>query len=285
MPWGRSSREWVLDMNRSLRHLRWDLTRFGFTPPKLLRRWSNKHKPKVLIVSVPKAGTHLLERALCLHPLLYRKLLPTVYPGTLSKWGGLEGLLATVTPGQVVASHVNFRPEYPDIVRAHDVHVAFQIRDPRDIAISHAHYASSTEKLWLYDLYRGYPDFRDRLKISIQGRPDWRLPSIGELLRDYAGWLEAAATVLRYESLVGPAGGGRQDEQLQSLRTLYGSLGLDADEHLVRSIGKKVFSPAVSTFRRGMIGQWREEFDDEISALFIESVGDELVRYGYKSTI
>ena len=40
----------------------WTLERFGFTPAKLARRAAPGKGPKVFCVSVPKAGTHLLER-------------------------------------------------------------------------------------------------------------------------------------------------------------------------------------------------------------------------------
>ena len=61
-PAGRLTRAW------------WDLQRFGLTPDKLPRRVHNPQAPPVFLISIPKSGTHLLERALCLHPLLYRRL-------------------------------------------------------------------------------------------------------------------------------------------------------------------------------------------------------------------
>jgi len=48
----------------------WTFRRFGLSPRKLVARIGNRTEPPILCVSLPKAGTHLLERALCLHPRL-----------------------------------------------------------------------------------------------------------------------------------------------------------------------------------------------------------------------
>jgi hypothetical protein len=113
----------------------WTLERFGLTPSKLSRRIADRGAPRVLCVSIPKAGTHLLERALCLHPRLYRKLLPTITNSSLRRWDGLDGLLAKVRPGEVIASHLRFDPAFPDVVDRRGVAVIFLVRDPRDLVI------------------------------------------------------------------------------------------------------------------------------------------------------
>src|SRR3982751_3014848 len=97
------------------RHL-WTLQRFGLSASKAPSRMRPAGAPRVLCVSIPKAGTHLLERALCLHPRLYRKVVPTVTDDKLRRYGGLDGLLARVKPGQVIVSHLRFQPGYPEII-------------------------------------------------------------------------------------------------------------------------------------------------------------------------
>ena len=41
----------------------WTAQRFGLTPRKLAGRAARAGVPRVLVVSLPKAGTHLVERA------------------------------------------------------------------------------------------------------------------------------------------------------------------------------------------------------------------------------
>ena len=63
-------------------------------PNKLYHRQFSKTKlPIIFSNSVPKAGTHLVERLLCLHPNYYRKILPTLNEQNLSKYGNFESIL------------------------------------------------------------------------------------------------------------------------------------------------------------------------------------------------
>ena len=96
--------------------------------------------PRALVVSLPKAGTHLVERAICLHPRLYRRFLPTLNPENVGE-EGLAGVVRAQRPGQVVVAHLPFDPAYPELLE--DVKTLFVIRDPRDMAVSLAHYIES----------------------------------------------------------------------------------------------------------------------------------------------
>lgn len=261
----------------------WTFERFGLSPAKIPYRLRNAGAPKVLCVSIPKAGTHLLERALCLHPRLYRKLLPTISEENVDRCGGLSGLLGRLRPGQVVASHLRFRPEYPDLIARAGVRPVFLIRDPRDIVVSQVHYVSKRTDHRLHTLFEGLPDLRARLRLSIAGDPEHGVVSIGDRLDYFAGWLDAAL-VVRFEDLVGPDGGGDQDRQVEVLRSLYGFLDVDLDERTLARILDRLFSPKSPTFRSGAIGGWRRSFDPEISALFDATVGERIRPYGYDLT-
>ncbi len=119
----------------------WTAQRFGLTPRKLAGRVARAGVlPRVLVVSLPKAGTHLVERAVCLHPRLYRRFLPTLNPENVGR-RGLAGVVRAQRPGQVVVAHLPFDPAYPALLA--DVKTLFVIRDPRDMAVSLAHYIES----------------------------------------------------------------------------------------------------------------------------------------------
>ena len=61
-----------------------------------------------------------------------------------------------------------------------------------------------------------------------------------------------------------------------------GYLGLEADDARVGATCRQLFSSDSPTFRKGAIGQWRDQFDDELEALFARSVGDRMQTYGYE---
>ena len=261
----------------------WTLERFGLSPAKLRYRAGDAGAPKVLCVSIPKAGTHLLERAICLHPRLYRKLLPNVSEENVDRWGGVTGLVAKVRPGQVVAGHLRFHAEYPEIIARGGIRPIFLIRDPRDIVVSQVHYVSRRTDHRLHALFDGLPDVKDRLRLAIAGDPEHDVVSIGDRLDYFAGWL-GAAFVVRFEDLVGPEGGGDSDRQDATIRSIYDFLGMDVDGHVLARIGDRLFSADSPTFRSGTIGGWRRYFDPELEALFDRTVGDRILPYGYHLT-
>jgi hypothetical protein len=260
---------------------RWTLERFGLSPSKLVRRLGRGGAPAVFCVSMPKSGTHLLERALCLHPALYRKVLPTVSDENIDRWHGLDGLLGRLRPGQVVMSHLRFRPGYEDVLVRHQTRSILMIRDPRDVVVSQVHYVSKRTDHGLHTRFAQERSVRDKLRLAILGDPAHGVPSIGDRLGYFAGWLDSGSLVVRFEDLVGPQGGGERARQRACVTAIVTHLGLETSERAVDSMCEHLFSSDSPTFRRGRIGQWTEYFDEDLLALFDQAVADRAVPYGY----
>ena len=270
-----------LSVARSLARASWTLRRFGLTPGGVLSRLRERGAPRVLCVCIPKAGTHLLERALCLHPALYRKLVGTVNDTNLSERNGLPSLLDGLRSGQVLMSHLRFSAERRDTIESKGVRCLFLVRDPRDIVVSLAMYISRNRRHAFHDIFRDKPDLKDRLRLTIEGDPARQFPSMGERLRMFAGWLHSDCCVVRFEDLVGWWGGGSVSKQLETLHSTFGHLGVDQSEELVASVGERLFSAVSPTFRKGRIGEWRRYFDTETTDRFMEVAGDCMASYGY----
>ena len=261
---------------------RWTFERFGLTPSKLVHRLTVRGRsPRVLSVSLPKAGTHLLERALCLHPGLYRKLMPTVWPEALARRGGLPGLLRTLSPGQIAIAHIPFREGYREMLERSRTSTLFLVRDPMDIVVSQAHYAVKHRNHPYHESFARAPDLRGRIEIAIDGDAAAGLDSIAQRLDRYEGWLSGADLVVRFEDLVGPGGGGDRDAQHAILQDIYRHLGVESDPRLVERVCDRLFSSESPTFRAGAIGGWREHMDDELLGRFRTAVGNRRSRYGY----
>ncbi len=246
----------------------------------LLRRIVDPGAPRVLCVSLPKAGTHLLERAICLHPKLYRKILPTVSLANVARWGGFDALLARLRPGQVVVSHLHFQAQYLDALARREVRSIFLVRDPRAIVVSQSHYVVQRADHRLHEAFIGLTE-PERLRLAIVGDPRIDMPSIADRLASFSGWLGSGALTVRFEDLVGPAGGGDATTQEETVSAIYKHLGLGADEDLVRSVCERLFSSNSPTFRKGSVEGWRKSFDRTLETLFAEVVGDSAVPYGY----
>ncbi len=284
-------------LGESLARGLWTMDRFGVTPKKLAARALNRDQPRVLCVSYPKSGTHLIERALCLHPRLYRKMLPTVLsghpdlviavgPGNLTarryvKWGDLDRLLSRLRPGQVVMSHLAYRPDYSRIISARGASSLFLMRDPRDIVVSEAHYQAGHRTHRLHEVFARQATLKDRLLLSIRGDRQHGVLPIAEKLERYSGWLASGAFVMRFEDLIGSAGGGEDAIRDATLRALFDHIGLPVDDAFLSWLAGRLISTRSPTFRRGAIGSWRESFDDEVSEAFERAAGAYLQPYGY----
>jgi hypothetical protein len=260
---------------------RWTLERFGFSPTKLPRRLVSQDAPRVFCVSIPKSGTHLLERALCLHPALYRKLIPTVSGENIGTWGGLPGLVERIRPGQVVVSHLRHSDQDERTLAKAGVRGLFMVRNPRDLVVSQIHYVTKRTDHRLHDLFTSLPDARARLRTAITGDPAAGLPSIAERLAYFQGWLTSGLLVVRFEDLVGASGGGDADRQRDLLRAVFDHLGVDAGAPRVEAVARRLFSADSPTFRSGQVGSSRGFFDDELEELFRRAMGDHAVPYGY----
>jgi hypothetical protein len=268
-------------MSRNLNRARWDLIRFGLSPGKLISRMISRDVPKILCVSIPKSGTHLLERALCIHPHMYRKLIPTLYPNNIDAYGGFDALMSSLRPGQILAAHLWYSPAYIESLRIHNVRCLFMIRDPRDVVVSMAFYLSNQRRHALHAEFTAKPEFEDRIKLAVLGSPAGRLKSIGQKLESYAGWLSSDALAVRFEDLVGARGGGTEARQAATLRSIFSYLEIDVRDDEIDRYARNLFSPLSPTFRKGGIGQWRDYFNDEIEGLYQQETEAWLSVYGY----
>lgn len=262
---------------RMLDRLSWDATRFGITPSGVAARVRRADGPSLISISLPKAGTHLVERALCLHPKVYRRFVPTLYPYNLAEWGGLDELLSSQRSHELIVGHLPFDAGHAELIDLNGTKAFFVIRDPRDILVSNVFYISGYRAHNWHDVVTAEPDVKARLRLLIEGRTEApRIPGIGEYLDSYAGWLGTNAAVIRYEDLV-----GERADRLGALARIYAHAGLALGEDDLGERADRLISSASPTFRRGATGQGREHFDTELERLFEEAAGPHLERYGY----
>jgi len=261
----------------------WDLARFGLSPGKLKARLLNRDQPRILCFCIPKSGTHLLERALCLHPALYRVVLPTLHRHNVGNYGGVERILSRLRPGQIVISHFSYSEEIEQVVRSTSTKCLLMTRDPRDLILSQYSYLRRRTEHHLYPLFQSLPDRERGLELLIQGDEDRGVQSIGSVLRSFSGWLDSGVWQVRFEDLVGSEGGQSEERQRRSLEELYGHLGMSPDEETLCRISSELFSPASPTFNKGVTGRWREAFDERLMRMFHQHCEDRLLaRYGYR---
>lgn len=258
------------------------------SPRRLAARWSG---PKVFANSVPKSGTNLLTQCLSLFPMLRPsfKHVSMNYnrrPGT----DQLARKADATKRGQFTSAHVFHSPENAAVVERNDIRMLLMVRDPRDVVTSHFHYvAEKHPQHRLHEHYTNLPDDHERLLASISGVDGEhtddgdRLESIGTWMDSFLAW-EAKPYVetVQFEDLIGPKGGGDRPSQEESVRRIADHLDVSIDEEELAHIADNTYSSGSNTFRKGLIGDWKNHFDPEHVEAFKQEAGDALVCLGYE---
>lgn len=258
----------------------WTLQRFGFSPTKIVYRVSNQNQPKILCISIPKAGTHLVERILCLYPRFYRTLIPTINPSNIEKYGGLDSIFTKQRPGQILVSHLYYKPEYVRSIAKNRVKCLFIIRDPRDIVISNVFYIMREKNHHLYRAVTSRTTFQEKLQLLIAGSENEKIPPLTQFLNYFLGWLGENHLVIRFEDLVNST--MDNDAQHEALDRIYRYLQINVDKEWLETLSQRMISTKSPTYRKGATQQWKEIFDPGTKQLFKEVAGDALIQYGYE---
>lgn len=236
--------------------------------------------PKVLMNSLPKAGTNLLEQALNQYPLLHRSGFRT-----LRDWEALSDStvrrLQRLERGGVTLGHL---PAHPPLIEALDkygIKVLFMIRDPRDMLVSYVKYVTSIDVTHpAHRYFLDLPNDHSRLLAVING-VDGIVSPISVVLEKFSGWLDSGAMVIRFEDIIGPKGGGSKDKQLKVVYDIAEFLGIKIESGDAEKISSAIYSPRSITFRKAKVNSWQGVFEEEhIQALDVETVGL-LKKYGY----
>jgi hypothetical protein len=188
--------------------------------------------------------------------------------------------------GRALLGHCAWSPELAGLLEDAGLRTLCIVRDPRDVAVSHAHFLTSIGKSRItrkpeHRALLDLPDHGARLLAVLRGRPGF--PSLGSRFREFAGWRDrSGAIVVRFEDLVGEAGGGDPEAQLEAIVRVARALQVPlADGDLAR-IRDRLYG-GTSTFRRGLAGQWREEFGADHRTAAAETLSDVLRDWGYEA--
>ena len=243
--------------------------------------------PPVLSNSIPKAGSNLLLRCLELMPgLVYTRVHLDIHtpPKQLSR------VLRSLHRGEFATAHLPYTPEVAQVLRQQGIASFLMVRDPRDVVVSHIYWVTHKYTAGrLHPYFRDLPDDNARLMASIRGTPPmkdgFRLEDVGTRFRSYLAWVDAGSFLLRFEDLIGPAGGGSEERQRETIRRMGDHLGLALDETQITTIAQNLFDPHSPTFRKGRIGDWRQHFTQAHKEAMKEVAGDVLIALGYETNM
>lgn len=283
-----------MEIRKKLQKQIWNLQRFAFIPPNLGKRFAN-HGTSVLLTSMPKAGTHLLERAICLSPHHFRRYYPTITPKSSISRGGIAQIVNGMRSGQLEVAHIPYSEESSSVVIQRSIKLVTVVRHPIAALYSNINHIIKYSDHPLHDDLSSIKHIDDRVRFRLSQRKEVTgTPSIIEQLLSFIAWEPVGALLFRYEDLIGVMGDGSASKQQESLVKLYTylcpTLSSDDVTELVSKNSEKIFFTGSPTFRSGSIGGWQEAFShdlqDEICSRFMEELAqydaiDLVGRYGY----
>ncbi len=239
--------------------------------------------PRILLNSIPKAGTHLLERSLEQFPLLRNAGRETLMAPNFLDKRTLKEVLG-IPKGQFLNAHLRAHQELLRALRDTDIKVLFMVRDPRDVAISTFKYLTNIDCTHrAHSFFTSLKNDDERLTACLNG-VEGIVVSIIEVFKRFAPWLaEDYVFLCKFEDLIGEKGGGNKTKQLNLLKGISQFLDIDLNEKEIEMIADKVYFSGSSTFNKGVIGAWRQVFKEEHNRLFMQEGKEVLNMYGYEA--
>ncbi|MCF8296156.1 MAG: sulfotransferase domain-containing protein [Melioribacteraceae bacterium] len=257
---------------------------WGITPTDFYNKYYSSCFPRIFANSLPKSGTHLLERLLYLTPGVSRQLGKTILYNEITK---LRKKILELKKSQFLVAHIPWTSELENFLFENKIKTLFMYRDPRDIVVSKYKYI--TYKNTDHRLHRFYLNKKsdyERLRIAIIGDVNIGASSIKDDLIKYQAWIDANNCLsVKYEDLIGENGGGSVEIQTKTIKSIYDYLEINISDISFAGISTKVFYTRSKTFNKSLIGQWKYEFNDELKNLFKQSSGDLLIKYGYEKDL
>jgi sulfotransferase 6B1 len=258
---------------------------------------------KILITSIPKSGTHLLEKVFA-EFLNYEKFgdgINRLYSiNSEGRFSETKKRLSWLPRSAFISSHMFFDDELYQVIINKNIKVILSVRDPRDLVLSAANYIK--EEAHPYS-----PHFRgtsleeviNQVIIGIDGPLYVHKPKKlkSPIFKDYkhnlqGGIFETCQRFLRwegvgqalrinFEDLVGSKGGGCDEKQKETILRISEFCSVQLLDIDLDNIKNNLFGES-STFRKGQIGSWKKVFTDENIKIFKECSGDLLVKMGYE---
>lgn len=250
--------------------------------------YQNKVANPILINSIPKSGTHLLDQCFVGFPHYadfgeFIASFPgyTKYPRQKHE---IMRLLHRIRRNEIFRGHIFFSEMYSSFFEENKFIHFFMIRDPRDLVVSEAYYLKYLAVYHKLHVYFKTLSMDDAIATSIQGimLPNLHYPSFSDRILPYLGWLSKEyVNIIRFEDLL-----SFNNSTLLTLIDIvyptYSRYNISKD-FLFTLLEYNLNNRKSHTFRKGGgKGSWRNAFSSHHLGLFDKYNNGVLEKLGYK---
>jgi hypothetical protein len=182
--------------------------------------------------------------------------------------------------GLYLLFHCPYLPSTERLMLRRNCVVFFVVRDPRDYVVSLYYHVKAPNMLFNEEWFHA-SDMETQLTYIINGT-NW-FNSTHTVVHNFIPWRHSpACCALRFEKLIGPSGGACTfEEHLAELRKITDALHLTISDGELLDTFNEIYGTG-ATFRRGVVGTWREYFKDYHKEMFKAMLGDVLIGLGYE---
>jgi hypothetical protein len=244
-------------------------------------RRAHQLRPVIFLNTVPKSGTNLLNQLLLGIPGSIMNDY-VFYEGLAKDLPMQASILSKAVPNDIYMGHVYYSPEWAKLLIRPGIKTIFMIRDLRDVLVSLTYYI--VEKLPDYPIYEQLVSLnsqKERYLLLINGLDEY--PNIKNWFGVFQGWLsQPGIFITTYEELMTSKASRRRTITAIAEFIWKGSVPPMPISRLVRCMEANMDSSSSFTFRKGIVGGWRNEFDEEVIAAFKRVAGDVLIQTGYE---
>lgn len=236
---------------------------------------------KVLLVSIQKCGTHLIQNLFKQVGLLNDSTQATgpVHLREFKKKKENTFISSHHTPADDVQAKLEEDPGSMKII--------FLFRDPRDAVISWFHWVHPSNKKPAHShmryMQKVYSNFSDDEIIDMAISNDKLRKQEYNVLEHFylsrVHLFHPNVLKMRFEDLIGPQGGGNRQRQLKSIKAFTDYLSITHPNY--ESLADSLYSKKSATFRKAQIGNYKTFFCPDQLRRFNELHGTLLSQYGY----
>ncbi|MBH0166843.1 sulfotransferase domain-containing protein [Fictibacillus sp. 7GRE50] len=235
--------------------------------------------------SFPKSGTHLMFQILTgIHSITFDQNLH-LYEGVSAQLAEHQRELEKLSNNEFLSGHIYYSESWASLLQALNMKQIFLYRDLRDVVVSYNYYIEKVNAP-LHQYFKNKQlSKKERMLFIIRGIPELGHQDIHDWFSEFKGWLSAPNVLsIKFEDLLRSE--GSLDESVQKIVQFVTEEDKESIDHTVIKRAKENISTQDSaTFRKGTIGNWKEEFDEEITLAFKENAGQLLIELGYESDL
>ncbi|WLE98602.1 MAG: sulfotransferase domain-containing protein [Candidatus Electrothrix communis] len=246
-------------------------------------------KGGLLLNSMPKSGTHLLERIVSSLPgiqnsgFFYSHISYGKYKVNLTE---KKRILSLLNRKYFVGTHMPFAKQDCRTLNELGYKHILLVRDPRSIVVSQYFHAINRGTNRLHDriVNKNKVDGLWDIILGLEGLGTGQFLGISpveDYYRSFCKWITEGVHLVSFESLIGEKGGGEREKQFDAIAGIARYLDIFISDEDIQYIVHRSFDSEANTFRSGKINEWKKHLTYEQEAYINNVLRYELIKLKY----